>query len=258
MQATRLAGEFNCIIASMPLSKPHDCVSLGRWFGSKEIKITVKEGLRTPLLRVESAAASSFLSKDATPSPAAALDAEIKEAVPVRSTSFTVGDSYRLQVTAGVIYSRLRDEDFIVTERVSAVDSSVARQVLRTRNRDYHLLPSIELLFFPFSRQEYLPWRVEFSRARPGFLRRTVNGLAILGGFSIADPSQDFFLGGALMHPVGLGIKAGWHFGFEDRAPVLMEGETTLIEEDLDHAGFVGIAISGEVFKSLLAPILKP
>jgi hypothetical protein len=66
------------------------------------------------------------------------------------------------------------------------------------------------------------------------------------------------------MPRAGIGLKAGWHLGFEDELPpgvelnVPISDDSVLVEENLKHGFFFGASLSAQIFKDIFAMIFKP
>ena len=82
-------------------------------------------------------------------------------------------------------------------------------------------------------------------------------------GFSMADPTKDFFLGGAWVPRSGIGVKGGIHLGFVDQLPpgvtlnTAFTNDVTPVSQTLRHAWFFGLTVHMQVFKDVFGVILK-
>jgi hypothetical protein len=259
----RAADTANCIAQNMPLPDPYDHIVLGRWFGSKDVAVTVKQGTRLPLFQIEGVAQTGRI-------PAAGGDnsqlgttqtARI-DPVAVRQAKFSIHNTYHFQLAAGFVVSTMRDERFQLAQRTITEGMTMRTEkfFVQTRDRSYHFLPTIELLIYPQAR-EYFPWKSRYpGERRPSVLKE----MGLLVGFSLVNPTKDFFFGTAWMSRGGFGIKGGLHLGFKDTLPKGIEpGETltdeiTVVQQKLKRGAFFGVSMTTQVFKDIFGVIFKP
>lgn len=269
----RLAYAANCIAQNMPLpsstQKPLDRIELGRWFANKEIALTVKQGSRVALFNVGGVAQSGRIAVAGGASgQAAAVTTAPQAAAAVRQTRFRIHNRYLFQLSAGYMVSTMKDANYELANRTVVITDTTSRMenfFVRTRNRGYHFLPTIELIIYP-KRRDFMPWKARYEgEKKPKF-----KNLGLLLGFSLADPSQDFLFGVAWLPRQGIGLKAGLHVGFEDELPkgvALIDGqdisaplteELTFVREKLDYGIFAGLTLNSQLFKEVFGLILQP
>ena len=246
---------FNCVVKRAPLPFDYTHQVLGRWYGNKEVTVALKQGTRVPFFNLGKVGVTSRIAVR-TENSAAAGGGQSGPAAPaaVGSARFEIHNIYYFQIGAGFIVSTLQDDDFaLIEEEVGEVKQ---RKFVKTRDRGYHFLPTVEFLMYPTGRTAF-PFNQRYSgEARPSKWKQ----VGILAGFSMTDPTQDFFLGTAWMPRAGFGLKAGLHLGFEDALPDgISEGQVitapVFLREKLESGIFGGITLNGQLFKDLFSAV---
>lgn len=256
------ADQANYIAQQMPLPEPYNHVVLGRWFGNKDITLTLKQGTRFQLYEIGGVGSTSRLvttgSEIAKPTDTRTA---LQALAVVRQTKFSIHNLYNFQMAAGFIVSNLKDNDFKVVEK-TVMEAGVTRAekfFVQTRDRDSHFLATIELMIYPKARDMF-PWKARYEGEKPPSQLKNIGALI---GFSLADPTQDFFFGVAWLPRSGIGIKGGIHLGFEDELPkgvmvnVPLTETVTQANEKLKHGFFIGLSLSSQIFKDVFGIILK-
>ena len=190
-----------------------------------------------------------------------------------RSLTFRIHNLYHFQLAAGFVYSTARDDQFQVysvqptgaggATGGSASGSGLPPQQLitQTRSRSYNLLPTAELLIYPFA-QDFFPFKPRFPGERgPSFLR---TDLAALIGISMTSPSRDFLFGGAWFpRQKAVGIQFGLHLALRDYPPDNAALDTPLtqavivMKQKVKPGAFVGVSLSSQLFKDIFGYIFK-
>ena len=236
---------------------------LGQWFGSKRITIQISRRKRlrdydaTELLKsLAGPAATQSVISGATQEAPLVFD-KFKE---IKQSRVEVHQLYHFRLTAGFVYSGLRDEDFTVATRTvpdssGAVDEegdpkSVAEKfLLATKERNYHFFPSLNLVYYPKAR-DYFPGRSAFP------------AIGILAGFSLTDPKDDFLFGANVEFSPLVAFSGGLHLGLVPELPEDLEpGDTippdqvVVIEEKLSPAAFGALSLDLQFFKNVIGGI---
>jgi hypothetical protein len=251
----------NCIAQGMPLPEPFDRPSLGTWYTSQTIALEIKRGTRLPaydLSGIETTTQTS-VTRD-TAAGKATTSAPQDASTSVAKTVFQIHNTYHFEFAAGFMRSWFHDVKYQVFQRTvtSGGSSTTENFFAQTESHDYRFLATADLIYYPFKR-EFFPWRARYpgERQPPRYKE-----LGLLAGFSITDPTKDFFLGAAWVPRTGIGIQGGIHFGFVDGTPPVPLGQAitngvTSVSQRLDHGGFIGLVMHMQVFKDVFGAIFK-
>ena len=159
------------------------------------------------------------------------------------------------------MFSTVRDQRFSLLERTVKTGEMESKEKFfsQTRNRGYHFLPTVDVVFYPLA-QEFFPFSARYEGERgPSWWRK----FGVLTAFSIADPSKDFVLGTAWASRSGFGVKVGAHLSFQDRLPEGIEEGQTLpdqvisVDQRLDVGLATGVTLDTRLFKSIFGVIFK-
>lgn len=255
-------ADANCAVQQMPLPPSMSERTLGRWFGSEEVVMTVKQGTRVPLFDITNIGPGDRLvladTKDVSPKPAQTATQDLAAS---RTGTFLIHNLYRFQLGAGFMTSTMDDQRYQVLERTLADGKTKEKFFAVTRDRSYHFLPTIELMI-NFVPRDGFPWTPRYTdEKRPSRWR----DFSALIGFSLADPTKDFLFGaGWLPGRVGVGLKGGFHLGFKDTLPdnvkpgQALTEETTIVQQTLRQGYFIGVTLETQLFKDIFGLIFKP
>src|SRR5205085_664906 len=140
--------------------------------------------------------------------------------------------------------------------------TAVTQQFIdQTRDRDYSILASVNVMIFPWARHAF-PWRPRYDgEAKPGAYK----DLAAMVGFSLTSPNRDFVFGGAWfprMSPVG--VQLAWHLGLRDYPqpgsdPTRPIADRVIALKQTRVNGLAaGLVFGSDFFSKVFAPIFKP
>ena len=258
-----LGAEGNCVVQQAPLPASMAERTLGRWFGSAEVSVTVKQGTRVRLFDLNAIRPGDRLVDADTKDVGAprAVQTSLQDLAAVRTGIFEIHNLYRFQLSAGFMASTMKDQQYQVAERTLADGKTTEKFFVQTRDRDYHFLPTIELMI-NFVPRDGFPWKPRYAgEPRPSWTR----DLSALIGFSLSEPTKNFLFGlGWLPGRVGIGLKAGVHLGFGDALPPgvvagqTLTAETTFLQQKLRHGYFAGATLEMQLFKDIFGMIFKP
>lgn len=206
-------------------------------------------------------AATKPAGADAAATPQKAAEAPASSGSDVLGTAkFRVHNLYHFQLAFGFMRSNTPDTRYtLVKETVKVNNLDVTNQFfVQSRDRDYRFLPTADILFYPYAR-DFFPQSSRYTTDSRSNWKK-IGGLV---GFSLTDPTKDFFFGGVYMADSGIGIKAGLHLGYADKLPegvsleVPLVTKSTIVEQKLEKGLFFGIEMNAGLFRDLVGTILK-
>ena len=160
------AAMLNASAKTLPLEAPYDLMPVGQWFVSKTVTLTVKQGQRVPLFDVGGVSDTTRAAIAGGDTPAAkAVQIAAADLAAARVLQFAVYNLYRFKVGLGFLYSTADDKLYTVDKLTTGTGSSAVTQqfIDQTRDRDYNILPSVNVMIFPFARPAF-PWRPRYRR----------------------------------------------------------------------------------------------
>jgi len=176
-----------------------------------------------------------------------------------RSLTFRIHNLYYFQLAAGFVYAHTRDDQFqgvnqATTGGGGATGGTAQQLIVQTRNRNYNLLATVEVLVYPWA-QDFFPWKPRFigDRRSPWY-----HDFAPLIGVSMTSPNRDF-LGGVAWFPRqrAFGFKAGVHIALRNRPPDGTELNTPLtqpvvvLQQTVEKGPFIGLSFSTQLFSDV-------
>lgn len=254
------ANQLNAAASGLPLEHALRLLPAGQWFGSKTVKLTLKQGPRIPLFDLSGVAAASTASTTA-PTAQKATQTAVTEPSAVRSFQFRIYNLYRVQVGLGSAFSTADDVRYQVNTVTTGNGSTaiVQKFVDQTLERNYNALWTANLIVFPAARHAF-PWRPRYAGEKaPGRL----SNLGAMLGFSIADPARNALLGGAWFPQRNtIGFQFAWHIAIrdvpaKDTAEPLTE-RVTLLKSKRFNGFTAGVVVTPDFFAKVVAPIFKP
>jgi len=259
----------------LPLESELQVLPVGKWFSSKTITVSLKQGQRVALFDLGGVSDSTRASVTGGDNPGAkATQATAADLAVVRTLQFSVYNLYHFQLGLGFVYSTAEDKRFQVDTVTTGSGASATTQkfIDQTRSRSYNLLGTVNVIIFPWARHAF-PWRPRYlatSTSVPGLMQtekkpRFYQNFGPMFGFSITSPNRDFLLGGVWFpRPSPVGLQFGWHIALRDYPPdgtditqPLTGRVVTLQQKRID--GFaVGLVFTTDFFGKVFAPIFKP
>jgi hypothetical protein len=257
------AVELNGTMREIELPLELRQLTVGKWFSTKTVTISLKQGQRVALFDLtgvnESAQASTAGTNAATTKP---LQTGVADLTVARVLQIPIYNVYRFQVGFGFAPSTANDERFQVSTVTTGSGNTATTEkfIDQTRSRDYTMLGTVNLLVFA-ERRHAFPWRPRHS----GEKAPRLSSVAAMIGFSLTSPSRDFLLGGAWMPPSSpVGVQIGWHVALRDLPPkgyvpgtVLTDRVVVLKQQRVDGLA-VGLVFATDFFGKVFAPIFKP
>jgi hypothetical protein len=260
----RKASSLNAVAKSLPLQAPFDILPIGQWFSSKTVTLTVKQGQRIALFDIGGVADATRagITGGDTPSgkgtqvPAADLAA-------ARVIQFPIYNLYRLKIGLGFLYSTADDNVYKVDKVTSGSSATAVTQqfIDQTRDRDYNLMTSVNVMIFPWARHAF-PWRPRYDgEARPSFYK----DFGAMMGFSVTNPTRDFLFGGAWFPRMSsIGLQVAWHLSLRDypepgtdiTQPI--PDRVIALKQTRVNGLALGLVFTTDFFTRVFAPIFKP
>jgi hypothetical protein len=254
---------INTVARTMPLDSPFDLLPIGFWFGSKEITVSLKQGQRLALFDVGAAGETSRLSvvggDNGAGRPVAGPPADLAT---IRTLRVRVYNQYRFQLGIGLQYSTTDDKRFtVVKQTTGSGDAAVTEQFIDpTRDRNYTLLATADLMFFPKARHRF-PFRPRYAgEPQPPFW----HDIGAMFGLSLTNPGQDFLMG-AVWFPRAspVGLKLGYHLGLRDMPPddvplsTPITTRTVVLQQKAVHGFYTGLTFNTDFFITAIAQAFK-
>lgn len=258
------AALLNAAAKDLPLDSHYDVIPVGQWFTSKTVTLTVKQGQRVALFDIAGVtdATRAGIAGGDTPTSKGTQIAAVDLAA-ARVLQFPIYNLYRFKIGMGFLYSTAPDKVYSVDKVTTGSGAAAVTQqfIDQTRDRDYNILTSVNLLVFPWTRHAF-PWRPRYAgEASPPFY----HDLAAMIGFSVTSPARDFLVGGAWfprMSPVG--VQVGWHLSLRDYPPpntdltMPLAGRVILLKQTRVDGIAAGLIFSTDFFNNVFAAIFKP
>ncbi len=258
----------NCVAQGMPLPSMYDRTSLGTWYSGETITLELKQGTRLPAYDL--AGLQSITQVDLSKDPAApkgATTGPVDTSTSVAKTSFQIHNLYHFQLAAGFMRSWIHDVKFQAFQQSTTTSGTTTTDTFfaQTRNRSYRVLPTINVIYYPFAR-EFFPWKARYDgevSGKQAWVKERLKEVGAQAGFSLTDPTKDFFFGGAWVPRSGIGIQGGIHYGYVDQLPpgvslnTPVTANVTSVSQRLDHAWFFGPIMHMQVFQQLFGVIFK-
>jgi hypothetical protein len=225
--------------------------------------LSLKQGQRMALFDVGAAGETSRLSVIGGDSGASKTVAgPPADLATVRTLRVRVYNLYRFQIGIGLLYSTTDDKRFtVVKQTTGSGDAAVTQQFIDpTRDRDYSLLATADLMFFPHARHRF-PFRPRYvGEPKP----KPWHDLGAMFGFSLTNPNQDFLIG-PVWFPRGspVGLKAGWHLALRDMPPANLPldtpitARTVVLKQKAVHGFYTGLSFNTDFFITFIAQAFK-
>lgn len=259
---TAKASALNSLGDSLPLTGTYARLPVGRWFANKTITITVKQGQRARTFDVAGVADASRtdLLTGTTPNAGAASNAPA-DLADARTIHVPVYNTYHVILALGFAYSSARDDRFQV-DKVTASGASATTQefIDQTRSRDYTVLPTANILIFPWARNNF-PLVPRYDGEHQPGLR---DDFAVMGGFGVTNPTRDFLLGAAFVpHNGVVGIQVAWHGALRDYPPRGIDismpdtSRVVVLRQRLLSGLSAGVLVTTDFFTNVLGALFK-
>jgi hypothetical protein len=258
------AAVLNAAAKDLPLDPPYDVIPVGQWFSSKTVTLTVKQGQRVALFDIAGVADATRAGIAGGDTPASkGTQIAAADLAAARVLQFPIYNLYRFKIGMGFLYSNAPDKVYTVDKVTTSSGSAAVTQqfIDQTRDRNYNVLTSVNVLVFPWARHAF-PWRPRYAgEASPPFY----HDLAAMIGFSVTSPTRDFVVGGAWfprMSPVG--VQVGWHLSLRDYPPpntdlsMPLAGRVILLKQTRVDGVAAGLIFSTDFFSNVFAAIFKP
>lgn len=257
------AAELNDAERTVALDDDLSVLPIGQWYSSKTITVSLKQGQRVALFDLGGVTDSTRVSVTGGDVPSAkATQPSPADLAVVRSVIFPIYNTYHFRLGFGFVYSTADDKRYQIDNVTTGSGDSATTQTYidQTRDRDYNLLWTANVIVFPAARHAF-PWRPRYlGEKKPAWY----TDLAAMGGFSLTSPSQDFVVGGAWFpKPSPVGLQFGWHIGLRDYPPKgfdisqpITDRVTTLQQTEINGFAF-GLVFTTDFFTKVFSPLFK-
>ena len=241
---------------------------LGRWFDNQTVTVTVSAAPRFSAYAAGAALVPASESGDVAPvsggdgggnalvvEPQTRPDTSL-ETKTIATAVFEVHQLYHFRIAPGIVYSRLDHVEYEeVTRQVpDGVDDEgnpktrAERYLLQTRERDYQVFPTLNLVWYPLARDLFPgEWKPAFG---------------VLAGLSLVDPRKDFVVGVSVEFTPAVAFYGGRHFGYQPELPpgvavgeALPVDQPAFVENTLGKDWFLGLTFDLTLFKQLFGAL---
>jgi hypothetical protein len=259
------ASRLNLAGATIPLDDRLRVVTVGQWFSSKAVTVTVKKGQRAAMFDVGGvigAAGGSAIEPKPEDAKAPTVQPAIADLATTRTFRFPVYNAYHFQLGLGAAYSTADNVEFKVSTVTTGSGESAKTEkfIEQTVARDYNLLWTANLIIFPQARHAF-PWRPRYVGEHGPKWWTNVGALV---GFSIPDPTRNFLFGGAWFPDRNtVGLQVSWHLALRDvfvgdDPEAALSDRVTVLERKRFNGVSFGLIVTPDFFTKVLAPIFKP
>lgn len=215
---TAKAAGIDSVGNTLSLPMPYNLLVVGQWFANKTISMTLKQGARLRQFDVGAVSDATRISLGGDQPPAKPTTTAVGDLSATRTLRFPVYDTYHVELGLGFVYSTARDDRFQVDQVTTGTGNATVTQqfIDQTRARSYTLVPTANVIVYPFPRHDF-PWRARYpGEPKPGFYE----DLGVMAGFGLSNPARDILLGMS-WRPVAspIGLQFAWHMAFRDYPP---------------------------------------